>query len=257
LSHSALGAALAFAVVVPTSVGDLPVDSAGGAAGPQDLAASPVTDGAAGPQGAGPQGAGPKAGGRHLAGRNHGPSVFDVDGSTLAQATCPDGDMAPGSELAADAAGHDAGPLAGMGLDAPSSLLWSISASGVPAGEGPGGGILAGGTGGTAGAGLSAGGLPAGGHPGGGGPAGGTLVKPDPPLTDGGVPIGGTFPGGTDDGDPGYGVLPKPPPTSDRGTMSAIPEPEAWALMILGVAAVGAALRRIRTASLTAADPPG
>jgi hypothetical protein len=63
----------------------------------------------------------------------------------------------------------------------------------------------------------------------------------DPPLT--------VLPP-ADDG-PGVGVedtLPPPnfAPTSDNPLAAAVPEPNAWALMILGLGGVGAALRRRR-----------
>ena len=80
------------------------------------------------------------------------------------------------------------------------------------------------------------------------------LADPDPSLlplgdagTIGGTPSGPGFPGGistvvppiaTDPGDPTTPVDPEPPVTG------AVPEPGTWALMILGFALCGAALRR-------------
>lgn len=80
------------------------------------------------------------------------------------------------------------------------------------------------------------------------------LADPDPPLiplgdtrTFDGTPTGPGFPGGistvvppiaTDPGDPTIPVDPAPPVTG------AVPEPETWALMILGFALCGAAMRR-------------
>lgn len=80
------------------------------------------------------------------------------------------------------------------------------------------------------------------------------LADPDPSLlppgdvgTIGGTPTGPRFPGGistvvppiaTDPGNPTIPVDPEPPVTG------AVPEPGTWALMILGFALCGAALRR-------------
>jgi hypothetical protein len=85
---------------------------------------------------------------------------------------------------------------------------------------------------------------------------GGSVLAPNATFTGAGGSIAGdlivgNFQGAMSFGGAAYaGDLLKPPPLFDGTTLPAVPEPETWALMILGVAAVGAALRRRRPAPL-------
>jgi hypothetical protein len=89
-----------------------------------------------------------------------------------------------------------------------------------------------------------------------GGAPTGFLGKPPPP-SDGSSPAGGgTTPPGGGDSPPSGGTTPPgggttPPgggvtPPGGGGPLPAVPEPAAWALFLIGVGAVGAALRATR-----------
>jgi hypothetical protein len=125
--------------------------------------------------------------------------------------------------------GHDAGGA--NGSDGSDDLVPSGDDDGVCSG-----GLFGGGHSGSGGGGSGGGG-------GGGGP-GGNFGTFDPPGT-----IGGHDPGSPPGGDPPGGN--PPPPNGGIGnptilTVSPVPEPDVWAMLILGFGFVGFALRRRR-----------
>ncbi len=96
----------------------------------------------------------------------------------------------------------------------------SPGTTGVPSGGGPGGG------------------LPGGGAPSGGAPGGGATPPVTTPPGNGGTPPIAT---------PPAGGIPTPPVVSPPGGgVTGVPEPATWALMLLGVGAIGGFVRRER-----------
>jgi len=79
--------------------------------------------------------------------------------------------------------------------------------------------------------------------PGAGGSGGG--LQPIAPINSGGGPFGGLTPVSQDPETPGPNDpnAPLTPVNPDAGPVPAVPEPASWLLMILGVAALGGALR--------------
>jgi hypothetical protein len=113
------------------------------------------------------------------------------------------------------------------GLDLPAGALGDLGGGGA---SGSGGSGSAGG----GGSGLSGGG----GGGGGGGGAGG--------------PAGGSGPGGPGGGSGTDPVIIGVPPSTGGGGLPAVPEPATWALMLIGVGAIGGLARRGRRAAISA-----
>jgi hypothetical protein len=145
------------------------------------------------------------------------------------------GPVGPGSGGAVSRDASAAAPAEASGLDLPAGALGDLGGGGasgsggiigLPPGSGGGSGSAGGGGSGSSGGG------------GGGGGAGG--------------PAGGSGPGGPGGGSGTGPVIIGVPPSTGGGGLPAVPEPATWALMLIGVGAIGGLVRRGRRASISA-----
>jgi choice-of-anchor A domain-containing protein len=173
-----------------------------------------------------------KWGGLFLTGLDSGLNVFSIDSSMLSNASWFSTNIAQGSQVLINVTGDNARMSGGLNFYTPSNVLWNFTGSSLTAGGvSIGGSILA----------------PNASFQGNGGSIAGNLIV-------------GNFNGAMSFGNSGYsgGFLTPPPivapaPPADGPVTGPVPEPGAWALMILGLGFVGAVLRRRRGQRQTAA----
>ncbi|MEW5688247.1 MAG: choice-of-anchor A family protein [Pseudomonadota bacterium] len=167
-----------------------------------------------------------KWGGLFLTGLNSDLNVFTISSAMLSQASWFSVNIASGSQVLINVTGDNVKLTGGLSFGNASNILWNfVDANNIKASN------------------VS---------------IGGSVLAPDAMFHGGGGTISGNliaggFNGAMSFGDAGYAgsFLTPPPPrptVPTPGTAFAVPEPGVWALMILGFGAVGAQLRRRRTA---------